>query len=88
MQNQSPKRDAVVTHVWFDSDPPVPVMTKPLPRTIAPDHEWETFIVAKDAPAYSVEAIATLTRVRLSGDHVLTAEPRTDVLAIGYVPDG
>jgi hypothetical protein len=88
VQNESPQRSVQVTHVWLESKPPVPVLTKPLPRTISPNTEWETFILEKDAPANSLTTIVDLTRVRLSGEHVLRAEMRADTPPAGHIPDG
>jgi hypothetical protein len=65
VQNESPQRSAQVTHVWFESTPAVPVLTKPLPKTIAPNTEWETFIPEEQAPSKDLTAIVDLTRVRL-----------------------
>jgi hypothetical protein len=87
VQNQSPQRSAQVTHVWLEATPPVPVLTKP-PRTIEPNTEWETFILEKDAATNSLTTIVDLTRVRLSGEHVLRAEMRTSAPPAGHIPDG
>ena len=64
-----------------------PVLTKP-PRTIAPNTEWETYILEEDAPTNSLTTIVDLTRVRLSGEHVLRAEARTNPPPAGHIPDG
>ena len=44
VQNQSPQRSAMVTHVWLEMTQDVPILSKPLPRKIDPNSEWETFI--------------------------------------------
>ena len=88
VQNESPRRSAQVTHVWLESSPPVSVLTKPLSKTIEPNSEWETFIAEDDAPTSDLATIIDLTRVRLSGDHILRAEMRTNVPPAGHIPDG
>ena len=88
VQNQSPQRSARVTHVWLDLTQDVPILTKPLTRKIEPNSEWETFILEVEAPTTDLQRMVELTRVRLSGDHELKAELRTNVPAAGYIPDG
>ena len=88
VQNESPKRSISITHVWLEADPPVPILTKPLPHTVKRGHEWETFILERDAPSNDVAVIAELTRVRISGDRIFRAQVRTDVPPVGYIPDG
>ena len=47
MQNQSPQRSAMVTHVWLEMTQDVPILSKPLPRKIDPNSESETFIPSR-----------------------------------------
>ncbi|MHB8643893.1 MAG: hypothetical protein ACYDA3_13515 [Gaiellaceae bacterium] len=83
--NRSPQREVVVTHVWFDSDPPVQVLTKPLPVRLRPDDPWETFAEVGDVPAER-EKVLYLARVRLSTDDVIKSRPRQNVPPAGFVP--
>jgi hypothetical protein len=88
VQNQSPQRSAMVTHVWLDMTQDVPILSKPLPCKIEPNSEWETFILEDEAPTTDLQRMVELTRVRLSGDHEVRAELRTNVPSAGYIPDG
>jgi hypothetical protein len=85
--NDSPRREITVTHVWFETKPPVHVLTKPLPKAIAPGREWETWARDDELPNDTPNT-ETLARVRVGGWKVIESELRTDVPDAGYVPDG
>lgn len=86
--NQSVQRNAVVTHVWLandDGSATAHLTAKPLPYTIPPDHEWETWVLEADVPPGTTD-VYTSARVRLSGDVELASEKRENVPDEGYVP--
>lgn len=82
--NGSPERTVTVTHVWIEGEPHVAVMTRPLPATIPPDQQWETWIRVDAVPQGTV--VERAGRAQLADGNVIRAEPRTDVPPAGYVP--
>jgi HNH endonuclease len=79
-------RNITVTHVWFETDPPVHVLTRP-PGTVAAQSQWETWIEAAALPATSTGP-ECLARVQLADDTLLSSVPRRSVPSAGYVPTG
>jgi hypothetical protein len=49
--NASRDRDIVVTQVWIESDPPVPVEDTDLPVRLQYSDPWETSVPVEDVPA-------------------------------------
>jgi hypothetical protein len=83
--NLSPTRETEITHVWFDTDPPVHLLSpdRPLPARLRPDETWEAWVeVASLVGASNVERLA---RVRLPSGKVVTSRPNKNVPPIGYV---
>ena len=85
--NASPEQQVQVTHVYIETpNGQVGVLTKPLPATVAAQHEWETWLpVVGVSPTVDVFHEA---RARLSNGTVIESVPRTDVPEVGAVPDG
>jgi hypothetical protein len=85
--NASPEREVTITHVWFDVEPELHVMTKPLPARIQPRSQWETFAPVRDVVGdHSDEAVFRLARVRLADDSVVRSVPRENVPPAGFIP--
>lgn len=83
--NLSPAREIEVTHVWFQTEPPVHVFNhdRPLPARLRLDETYETW-----CPVVSVPEIANverLGRVRLSNGKVVKARLHKGVPPAGYV---
>jgi hypothetical protein len=86
--NASRDRDIVVTHVWIESDPPVPVLDPDLPVRLQYHAPWETSVLAEDVPA-PPEEVPWLARCQLSpDDKVIKSRPRRNVPPVGTVPRG
>ena len=87
--NLSHEREVVVTHVWFETTPPVHVANpeRPLPKRLGLDEPWETWAPVADVPG-EPEDVFRLARVQLSTDDVLKSRPRENVPPYGAVPGG
>jgi hypothetical protein len=87
--NASPEREVTVTHVWFETDPPVHFVNpdRPLPARIRPRDQWETWIEAARVPAVP-PGVLGLARARLADDRVLHSVAREDVPPVGMIPGG
>lgn len=84
--NLSRDRDVEVTHVWFDVQPPLPLVLsqRPLPIRLRPDESWETWVEAgKLVNSTNPE---TLARVRLSTSQIVKSRANREVLVPGFVP--
>lgn len=81
------QRDVEVTHLWFDTKPPVYVLhaQRPLPVRLKPDQPWEAWVPLSDIPA-GPERAMTLARVRLSNGKVIKSRPNRGVPDAGFVP--
>ena len=67
-------------HVWIQaSGAHVPVLIRPLPATIGPRQQWETYVQV--AAVGDVDA-TRLARAQLAEGDVVESEPRTDVVPI------
>jgi hypothetical protein len=91
--NLSRDRGVEVTHVWFDTEPPVHVLLaeRPLPVRLRSDESWETWVEAGklwDRPSVaSPSHPETLARVRLSSGKVVKSRPNRHVPSMGFVPE-
>jgi hypothetical protein len=75
----------VITHVWVDGDPQVPVLLpqRPPPARLRPDEQWEAPIPAEEVkhipePEWQV-------RVRLSSGNTLKSRLNRDVPPKGFM---
>lgn len=57
------ERDIEVTHIWFECDPRVHVLTRELPKRLTPNETWKTYIEIENVP---VDNPSTRARARLS----------------------
>jgi hypothetical protein len=86
--NRSQERDIVVTHVWFDTEPPLHVNDPDLPKRLAYDARWET-PVPSTAVAAPRDQVPFLARCQLSpDDKIVKSRPRKNVPPYGRVPRG
>ncbi len=86
--NRSRERDVVVTHVWFDTEPPAHVNDPDLPKRLAYDARWETLVPTNQVPASPDQALY-LARCQLSpDDKTVKSRPRENVPDYGRVPRG
>jgi hypothetical protein len=84
--NASHDRDITVTHIWFDTTPPVHVADSALPKRLRYSEPWETAIPISKVPAEPDKAL-WLARCRLSPDgKVVKSRPAENVPPIGRVP--
>ena len=90
LTNLSRNRDIEVTHIWFESDPPIHVLQpdRPLPKRLRPDETLETWLDVSLLPAAVRDDAFTLVRARLSTGKVLRSERNTSVPPIGAIPGG
>jgi hypothetical protein len=86
--NLSRDRDVEVTHVWFETRPEIQVLNseRPLPRRLAPDQTWETWLPLEAVPEKQRSKILTLGRVRLSSGKTLSTVENRKVPRAGHVP--
>jgi len=83
--NLSQDQEIVITHVWFDADPPVHLVMRerPLPARLRPAETWEGW---KEAAALAhVSNIEESGRVLLSDGRTVRSRPNKDVPPVGYV---
>jgi hypothetical protein len=78
-------REVVITHVWVDGDPQVPLLQpqRPLPARLRPDEQWEAAIRADEVkhipdPEWKV-------RVRLSSGRTVKSRRNRDVPPVGFM---
>ncbi len=88
LTNLSRNREIEVTHVWFETTPPVGVLPaeRPLPKRLKPDETWETWVYLKDVPGAFETSVTGLARARLSSGQKLSAKENKDVPPVGSVP--
>jgi hypothetical protein len=86
--NRSRDRAIEITHVGFDTDPPIEVINleRPLPRRLEPDESWETWLPMKRVPEGQRPGILTLGRVRFSDLTTIRTRENHHVPSRGYVP--
>ena len=82
--NLSPSREIEITHIWFDSNPPVHIDNHaPLPARLRLDETFETWVPVAAVP--EVSNVERLGRVLLSSGKVVKARRNTTVLPVGNV---
>jgi hypothetical protein len=83
--NLSREREVEVTHIWFETDPPVHVVNpdRPLPVRLRLDETFETW-VSMEALAI-VPNVEQLGRVQLSSGTVLKSRLNRNVPPIGGI---
>jgi hypothetical protein len=86
--NRSHDRDIEITHIGFDTDPPIEVINaeRPLPRRLKPEESWETWLPIEVVPGSQRLQILTLGRVRFSDGTMIRARENRNVPAAGHVP--
>jgi len=87
LTNTSRTREVVVTHVYLDTRPQIPVDNpeRSLPVRLAPDEPWETWIELNRIPAHLHARLIELGRARLSTGRVVKARPNPEVPESGVV---
>jgi hypothetical protein len=82
--NAPPKRAVEVTHIWFETKPPVHVLNphRPLSARLRLDETFETWILVAEVP--DEEGVEYLGRVRLSSGKVVKSRLHKDVPPVGY----
>lgn len=83
--NLSRSREVEITHLWFDTEPPVHVLNqnRPLPARLRLDETFETWIPVGAVP--DVENVERLGRVRLSNGKTVKSRPNKAIPPLGYV---
>jgi len=83
--NLSANREIEITHVWFETKPPVHILnpSRPLPARLRLDETFETWAPLTDVP--NVPNAEQLVRVLLSNGKTLKSRPNTAVPLVGYV---
>lgn len=88
--NLSKDRKIVITHIWFGSDPQIPVIQKSrlLPKTLEPDEPWETWIETKNLPKYIRNSPYDKAKLRLSNGKTIKSKENIGVPEQGTVLGG
>jgi hypothetical protein len=88
--NLSRDREVELTHIWFDTQPSIPVLNpqRPLPRRLRPDETWETWLPVAALPNTLHDQVFTLARARLSTGSVIRSRENRNVPEAGTVPGG
>jgi len=83
--NLSPSREIEITHVWFETKPPVHVMNphRRLPARLRLDETFETWVPVAEVP--NVPNVERLGRVLLSNGKVIKSRPNKAVPPVGAV---
>ena len=85
--NTSPQQSITVTHVLFDAaGTQISVLTRPLPATVLPGEQWETWISPSELPPGSIDVEHSF-RVVLADDSVVASAPRENAPPADSVPD-
>jgi hypothetical protein len=81
-------RDIVITHVWFDADPAVPITLpdRPLPTRLRPHETWEGWVEA--AALVHVSDVERSGRVRLISGKLVKSRSNENLPPKGYVAGG
>jgi hypothetical protein len=86
--NRSHERDIVVTHVWFDTEPPLHVHDPDLPKRLAYDARWETPVPTEQV-AGPRDQVPYLARCLIEpDDKIIKSHQRENVPPYGRVPRG
>jgi hypothetical protein len=86
--NASRSRDIVVTHIWLDTSPPIPLVDGDLPRRLRYGDVWETAIAVSRIPVDVVDVEWLARCVITPDDKVIKSRPRRNVPPAGTVPRG
>ncbi|HYM11587.1 MAG TPA: hypothetical protein VEU62_12695 [Bryobacterales bacterium] len=88
LSNSSRNRELVITHIWFDLNPQVPVMPpeRPLPKRLMPEEPWSTWIPADCVPLRPGKDACRLVRARLSTGAAVNSKAEKTVPSSGAVP--
>jgi hypothetical protein len=83
--NLSPKREVEVTHIWFETKPPVQLVnpSRPLPARLRLDETFETWILVSAVPAE--QGVERLVRVQLSNGKIVKSRLNKNVPPVGHV---
>jgi hypothetical protein len=63
-----------VTEVWLQAALRISISTRPLPVTIGPGEQWETWIEQRELPP-GTTGVEQLARVGLTDGQVISSEP-------------
>jgi hypothetical protein len=79
-----------VTHIWFETSPPVYVVQhdRPLPKRLKPQETWETWVRVGSFDSRPGQNIYELARARLSTGIVVESVYNEGVPMYGSVPGG
>lgn len=88
--NLSGEREVEITHIWFDSDPPLHVLNehRPLPARLKLDETFETWVPVASVPGAGPGTAERLVRVKLSSGSVVKGRPNKTVPPVGHVAGG
>jgi hypothetical protein len=88
--NLSRARDLEVTHVWLESEQPIPVLqhARPLPKRLRPDESWSTWLPIAAVPSTALARAPYLFRARLSSGKVVQSRPSRGVPPVGQLAGG
>jgi hypothetical protein len=88
--NLSRNREIEITHLWFETLPPIPALEpdRPLPKRLKPDESWETWIDVRRLPEASRNLAFQLGRLRLSSGTVIKSKKNRNCPPQGTVPGG
>jgi hypothetical protein len=83
--NLSASREIELTHIWFETKPPVHVLNpdRPLPARLRLDETFETSLPVVALP--NVQNVERLGRVRLSNGKVIKSRRHRKVPPVGYM---
>jgi len=83
--NLSQSHDIEITHLWFDTDPPVHILNdaRPLPTRLRPNETFETWVPVAALP--DVPNMEQLGRVLLSSGQIVKSLLNDDVPRVGTV---
>jgi hypothetical protein len=88
--NTSRDRDVEITHIWFETQPPIHLANaeRPLPKRLQHDESWETWAPLLSFPPEHWSALPRLARVRISTGEVFHGKENKNVPALGTVAGG
>lgn len=84
--NASHDRAIEVTHVWFATEPSVPIVDAALPKRLEYDSRWGTSIPVAKVPGNPDDVVWLARCSVLPDDKVIRSRPRRNVPPIGTVP--
>ena len=83
--NLSSRREIEITHIWFDTNPQVPIVNRarPLPARLRTDETFETWVPVAEVP--NVPNVERLAFVRLSSGKIVKSRLNETVPPVGYL---